>query len=542
MPSSISLLNTTDILIITETWLLSTPPSRSKYPTNWTQHHLYGPPLSQHLGSRGITILIHPDIHFPITFLPAHHNIDNHLSFTIGTFTFHCLYLPPSLSDENAITILQHLPRPSSTTTTIFCGDFNARNMQLGDTRTTVRGTMLFDWMSDHDIICLNQTQAYGIPTYEHFTTHIPSSIIDLFLTDNPSLQADLTVHSSLSLHSPHRAVTLSIPIPVPSTHHIPFPRRTWNLSRLQEKDVLELYQNTLSDNLVSLHTHLQHDLRHPQSSPPNIDLYTDQLNHAIYAALDKSLGSKPPKARNGNSWFWTNHLQQLVDRREHLFKQLRHTPGLQRLSILQDYQVIKKQIKLEINRRKRETWREFIDKLSNQDYALTTRQIKAMRSKRKVSHTFTSPDGPQAAADVMANTLAQIYNGSIRNQNLAPPPPNYSTPFNIHSFTSPFSLLTLQSALSRLPSRKAPGVDHLRAEMFKSASSVLLPVLSSLFSLCWMWSYTPSPWRQAQVVPIFKKGDPSNPSNYRPISLTSHLRKLMEHCIINLLPENSPP
>ena len=38
-----------------------------------------------------------------------------------------------------------------------------------------------------------------------------------------------------------------------------------------------------------------------------------------------------------------------------------------------------------------------------------------------------------------------------------------------------------------------------------------------------------PEDWRQARVVPIFKKGSRSKASNYRPVSVTSVPCKVME-------------
>ena len=35
--------------------------------------------------------------------------------------------------------------------------------------------------------------------------------------------------------------------------------------------------------------------------------------------------------------------------------------------------------------------------------------------------------------------------------------------------------------------------------------------------------------WRIANVVPLFKKGSKNNPGNYRPVSLTSAIVKLLE-------------
>ena len=41
-----------------------------------------------------------------------------------------------------------------------------------------------------------------------------------------------------------------------------------------------------------------------------------------------------------------------------------------------------------------------------------------------------------------------------------------------------------------------------------------------------------PKDWTQARVTPLFKKGDKCDPANYRPISLTCILCKVMEHIV----------
>ncbi|KAG1062729.1 hypothetical protein G6F41_011319 [Rhizopus arrhizus] len=97
------------------------------------------------------------------------------------------------------------------------------------------------------------------------------------------------------------------------------------------------------------------------------------------------------------------------------------------------------------------------------------------------------------------------------------------------HSTHSIFSPATLTLLIDQLSIRKAPGADHLKAEILKPISTDLSHLLSWFFSLCSQWSYVPSLWRHAQAYPIFKKGDSSLPSNYRPISLTSVFRKLLE-------------
>nr|CDS33105.1 reverse transcriptase [Hymenolepis microstoma] len=57
--------------------------------------------------------------------------------------------------------------------------------------------------------------------------------------------------------------------------------------------------------------------------------------------------------------------------------------------------------------------------------------------------------------------------------------------------------------------------------------------ILLTLFNRIWETSLVPTQWKVAIVIPILKRGkDPTNFDNYRPISLTSMLAKLMERMV----------
>jgi hypothetical protein len=66
---------------------------------------------------------------------------------------------------------------------------------------------------------------------------------------------------------------------------------------------------------------------------------------------------------------------------------------------------------------------------------------------------------------------------------------------------------------------------------MFLSDAQIA-PILTTLFSLSLKTGKIPDDWRYASVCPAFKKDDKNNPINYRPISLTCIICKLLEHVV----------
>ena len=85
---------------------------------------------------------------------------------------------------------------------------------------------------------------------------------------------------------------------------------------------------------------------------------------------------------------------------------------------------------------------------------------------------------------------------------------------------------------LARTDPHKATGPDGISAQLLKTLADELAPVLQHLFQTSLDQGAVPRAWREAQVVPIFKKGDRNNPANYRPVSLTSICSKYLEHII----------
>ena len=85
-----------------------------------------------------------------------------------------------------------------------------------------------------------------------------------------------------------------------------------------------------------------------------------------------------------------------------------------------------------------------------------------------------------------------------------------------------------LSKAIDSLACGKAPGIDGIPPDLIKHCKTTLLQPLHDLLCQCWSEGAVPQDMRDAKIVTLYKnKGDRSDCSNYRGISLLSVVGKL---------------
>lgn len=80
----------------------------------------------------------------------------------------------------------------------------------------------------------------------------------------------------------------------------------------------------------------------------------------------------------------------------------------------------------------------------------------------------------------------------------------------------------------------KSPGEDGISIEVLRAGGPPVLQVLVKLFNEVLVGSKSPLVWKNAVVTILDKKGDNTNLSNYRPISLLSQVYKLFAKILCN--------
>ena len=86
-------------------------------------------------------------------------------------------------------------------------------------------------------------------------------------------------------------------------------------------------------------------------------------------------------------------------------------------------------------------------------------------------------------------------------------PPSKGASPFSTMGDIT-VDMKGVSKLLDGLNIHKAPGPDSLNARMLKKCSNVIAPILALIFNESLVRDHVPDEWRQANVSPVFKKGE----------------------------------
>lgn len=145
----------------------------------------------------------------------------------------------------------------------------------------------------------------------------------------------------------------------------------------------------------------------------------------------------------------------------------------------------------------------------------------------------LTKPDGSKTETDQeKAEVLQDFFSSVFTKEDLQdiplPSDVEFDTPLDDIQITSG----DVFELLRRLKPNKSPGPDNIHPRLLKELADVLALPISLLFQKSLESKQLPQDWKSANVTPIFKKGNKGDSKNYRPVSLTSIICKMMENLV----------
>ena len=87
-------------------------------------------------------------------------------------------------------------------------------------------------------------------------------------------------------------------------------------------------------------------------------------------------------------------------------------------------------------------------------------------------------------------------------------------------------------SKINNMKENKSPGVDGISPKILKETVEQISTPLAHVFNMSMQEGIVPLEWKEANIIPLFKKGSRHKSVNYRPVSLTSVICKILETII----------
>ena len=159
--------------------------------------------------------------------------------------------------------------------------------------------------------------------------------------------------------------------------------------------------------------------------------------------------------------------------------------------------------------------------------FAKQNSKVKCRIGPLKDSEGRLSTD-PQEMSDILQDQYKNVFSNPDEKTNINIETNNqYSGIDSIELTEDDFV-----KAINLVSSSAASGPDKFPISILKECKHQLAKPLCLIWTRSLETGEIPSKYLEQTIVPIFKKGNKSDPANYRPVSLTSHIIKLVERII----------
>ena len=173
-------------------------------------------------------------------------------------------------------------------------------------------------------------------------------------------------------------------------------------------------------------------------------------------------------------------------------------------------------------------------------DNSFDNKRFFALVNKNKVDKVNIPDINYKGRIYSLAQDKAQVFNsyfGSVFQQESLDFIPSKGISSYLEAPELSFDVSGVRHQLITLKSGKACGSDGIPGVLLKTLADELALPLTLFFRKCYSDGSCPKGWKNAFVCPVYKhKGSRSEPTSYRPVSLTPICSKVFEHIMVSNL------
>ena len=438
--------------------------------------------------------------------------------FTTSNCEFFLLsiYLPSNTSISNHLKIISKFLDNNSLNATIISGDLNSSHTLWNSKKDTCRGNQILNMIQQYEL----QVFKTKNPSYNHNDGR--NSFIDLTLANTPAFPLIKNYEQLNNIFSDHtpQLYTLNTEKPILSKQS-----STWLFCE-KHADWISFQNNFNNDEINHLNSRINEI-----KNPTDIDLCTQIFANIITSASYKSFATLKvsPEPRKYNVYHNSNirPLYSATKRIKNKLNKAKH-PLLKEM-YRNKYIHLKDKLQNLVKHQTKQDWCDFINDNGQSTETPWGNAFKFIKNKLK-DKMFNAPIlNNQLSSNNLKSIIEQMFPSNeslaIQPQTIQPIPivlPKHKT----------FSLIHQSN------SRKAPGPDNITNNMLKNLPSSMSRLLHQIFEKCCTYGYFPNLWKVSQtcIIPKPNKLDYLVANSYRPVSLTSHISKIFEKIINNIL------
>ena len=349
-------------------------------------------------------------------------------------------------------------------------------------------------------------------PTRHH--TNGTNNILDLVLSTHPSYIEDIEVKDGIS---DHHAVHFTL------THKA--------TRRLQPKKLVKMWSKATEDTIHSLKADVLQECSDLLDRLPNLNTETAwrEFEDILLRNENKHIPSKLVNPNTNKPWI-TRYTRRSIRKRKRAYRAAKIYGTWQNYRdkriaahkiMEKSHQIYVDKVVLSDSDKSHKKFWNYIKSLRNEDRNVTTLKSNGVK--------VTNPENIAAEFN---NAFSQVF---TREDNA--PLPELCDPYpHIEEDTLYAHPDHVYKLLLTINTRKSPGPENISPILLKTLKSEITYTMAALFTMILQTGDIPASFKKAHIIPIHKKGDKTNPLNYRPVSLTSILSKLFEKVTQNII------